>query len=177
MILKRRSRLKLFKFIAVVVVFLGSMLVCDVAMAENSVGFAAGSTRGLGATYRYFPDSGDASPWGWQVTGLPIITPDSGTVSGGGALLYLLHRGDVALAYVSLGVGALVTWNECEDSNDQFCEDESHWGAGMGPGVGFELRLVDNLGWSVEIPLAFMVADSEFFGIYPVPNSSLVYYW
>ena len=62
------------------------------AYAEHSVGFAAGSTRGLGATYRYLPDAGDQSSWGWQVTGLPIITQDSGTISGGGALLYLLQN-------------------------------------------------------------------------------------
>ena len=146
------------------------------AHAEHAVGFAAGSTRGVGATYRFLPDPGDASPWGWQVTGLPFVTRDGGTVSAGGALIYLLHRGREAMAYASLGVGGLVTWNTC-DENDEFCEDESHWGLGAGPGLGFELRVMDNVAWSVEIPLAVMFADNEFYGLYPVPNSSLVFYW
>ena len=60
------------------------------ANAEHSVGFAAGSTRGVGATYRYMPESVDTSPWGWQVTGLPFITSNEGTVSLGGALIYRL---------------------------------------------------------------------------------------
>ena len=60
---------------------------------------------------------------------------------------------------------------------DSWCEDESHWGLGAGPGIGFELRMLDNVAWSVEIPLAVMIADGEFYGLYPVPNSSLVYYW
>jgi hypothetical protein len=161
-------------------IILGIVLVTmtyTTAHAEHSVGFAAGSTRGAGATYRYLPDSGDSSPWGWQVTGLPFITPDEGTVSLGGALLYRLHQGREAMAYVSLGAGGLATWNNCSDDADVFCEDESHWGVGIGPGIGFELRMLDNVAWSVEIPLAVMFADGEFYGLYPVPNSSLVYYW
>lgn len=147
------------------------------AQAEHSVGFAAGSTRGLGATYRMLPDHGAESSWGWQVTGLPLISQGNGVVSAGAAALYLLHRGEVAMAYASLGAGALVSWDSCRGNADEFCKDESHWGVGVGPGVGFELRVVDNLGWSIEIPLALMFADGDFHGLYPVPNSSLVYYW
>ena len=152
-------------------------LVSQAAKAEHSIGFAAGSTRGVGATYRYFPDAEDISPWGWQVTGLPFITSNEGTVSLGGALLYRLHQGKEAMAYASLGVGGLAMWDNCDDDADSFCEDKSHWGVGVGPGIGFELRMLDNVAWSVEIPLAVMYADGEFFGLYPVPNSSLVYYW
>ena len=147
------------------------------AKAEHAIGFAAGSTRGLGATYRYLPDSDDSSPWGWQATGLPFITPDSGTVSLGGALLYRLHQGREAMAFVSLGAAGLAMWDNCGDDADIFCEDESHWGIGVGPGIGFELRMLDNVAWSVEIPLAVMIADGDFHGVYPIPNSSLLYYW
>ena len=80
------------------------------------------------------------------------------------------------MAYASLGTGALVTWRNCVD-NDEFCEDEFHWGLGVGPGLGFELRVMDNIAWSVEIPLAVIFADNELYGLYPVPNSSLVFYW
>ena len=112
-------------------------LISQPAKAEHSVGFAAGSTRGLGATYRYLPDLDYTSPWGWQATGLPFITPDEGTVSLGGALLYRLHQGKEAMAYASLGIGGLATWSNCSDDDDIFCEDESHWGVGVGPGIGF----------------------------------------
>ena len=170
--------MKLFKFfiVAISIVALSGFVLCDDVKAEHSVGFAAGSTRGMGATYRYLPDPGNVSPWGWQVTGLPFITKSEGTVSAGGALLYRLHQGKKAMAYASLGVGGLAMWNNCDDA-DVFCEDESHWGVGVGPGIGFELRVLDNVAWSVEIPLAVMITDGEFYGLYPVPNSSLVYYW
>ena len=46
--------------------------------AENSIGFAAGSTRGFGATYRHLPDAGAESSLGWQVAGLPFITKEEG---------------------------------------------------------------------------------------------------
>ena len=152
-------------------------IISPAVQAEHSIGFAAGSTRGMGATYRYLPDPGNDSPWGWQVTGLPFITADDGTISLGGALLYRLHQGREAMAYASLGVGGLAIWDNCSKDSDIFCEDESHWGLGIGPGIGFELRMLDNVAWSVEIPLALMFADGEFYGLYPVPNSSLVYYW
>ena len=105
------------------------------------------------------------------------VTPEDGTVSAGGALLYLINRGPSAMAYASLGVGGLSVWSTCGEGSDPFCEDESHWGVGAGPGVGIELRIVKNLGWSVEIPLAFVWSDEGFHGIYPVPNTSLVYFW
>ena len=152
-------------------------LLAPPAKAEHSVGFAAGSTRGLGATYRYLPDPDSVSPWGWQVAGLPLITKHEGTISLGGALLYRLHQGKEAMAYASLGAGGLAVWNNCEDTSDIFCEDESHWGIGFGPGIGFELRMVDNVALAVDIPVAIMFAYGDFWGIYPVPNSSLVYYW
>jgi hypothetical protein len=165
------------KSLITTILIIGTMTCFGTARAEHSVGFAAGSTRGLGATYRYLPDSGDTSSWGWQVAGLPFITKDAGTVSFGAGLLYRLHQGRRAMAYASLGFGALTMWENCTDDTDIFCEDESHWGIGVGPGIGFELRMLDNVAWSVEIPLAVMFADGEFFGLYPVPNSSLVYYW
>jgi len=145
--------------------------------AENSIGFAAGSTRGMGATYRFLPDPGSEDSFGWQITGLPMITKEEGMVSLGGAALYLLHRGNVGLAYASFGVGTIAFWSNCTDKEDLFCEEESHTGLGVGPGIGFELRLVENFGWSVDIPIAILFADGEFEGMYPIPNSALVYYW
>ena len=106
-----------------------------------------------------------------------MITKEEGMVSLGGAALYLLHRGNVGLAYASFGVGTIAFWSNCTDEADLFCEEESHTGLGVGPGIGFELRLVENFGWSVDIPIAILFADGEFEGMYPIPNSALVYYW
>ena len=143
------------------------------AHAEYSVGFAAGGTRGAGVTYRYLQDEG---PWGLQVTGLPIIHPDSGVVSLGGQAIYILNRGKEVMAYASLGLGAIAVWDNCEEE-DFICEDEKHWSVGVGPGVGFELRMLDNVAFSVDVPLALLFADGRFHGILPIPNAALVYYW
>ena len=153
------------------------VLTPTVTHAENSIGFAAGSTRGMGVTYRYLPDNGDTTSLGWQVTGLPFITKESGMISAGGAALWLLHRGNVGLAYASFGVGTVAMWSNCTDGEDFHCEEESNFGLGFGPGIGFELRLVENFGWSVDVPLAILFANGEFEGVYPIPNSALVYYW
>ena len=163
--------MKKFRNIIVAIALVMSMT--TVARAEQSVGFAAGVTRGAGVTYRYLQDDG---PWGWQVTGLPIIHPDNGVVSLGGQALYILNRGNEVMAYLSAGAGAMAVWSKC-DKDDFMCEDEKHLGLGVGPGIGFELRMLDNVAFSVDVPLALLFADGEFHGILPVPNAALMYYW
>ena len=145
----------------------------DPAKAEYSVGFAAGSTTGAGATFKYLDDE---SPWGWQVTGLPIVHPKNGVLSLGASALYILNRGREVSAYASFGVGGLATWEKCSE-DDEFCADETHQAVGVGPGLGFELRMLDNVAFSIDIPLALIFADGEFHGLLPVPNAALVYYW
>lgn len=145
--------------------------------AEYSVGFAAGGTRGAGATFRSLPED---TSWGWQVTGLPLVHPDGGVVSLGAQAVYVLHKSQTGMAYATLGGGTVAMWDNCteEDSKDDiFCEDESNWGVGLGPGLGFELRMVDNLAFALDVPLAVLFVNEEFHGILPVPNLSLMYYW
>ena len=173
--MKFNKKLLINIFIAAIAMIL--VAVASPAKAEHAVGFAVGSTRGVGAPYRYLPDREDTSPWGWQVTGLPFITPNEGTISAGGAVLYRFHQGNAGMAYASLGAGSLFMWDLCDMGDDLACNDEKHWGVGVGPGVGFDLRLVENIALSVEIPLALMFADGEFYGLYPVPNAALVYHW
>ena len=173
--------MKILKAILLTLILISATICTSPVLAEHSIGFAAGSTRGMGATYRFLPDPGSQSPWGWQVTGLPFITKGwkSGMISAGGAALWLLHRGNVGLAYASFGIGTIAMWNNCADRirGDLNCEEESNFGLGLGPGIGFELRLVENFGWSVDVPLAILFANGEFEGVYPIPNSALVYYW
>jgi len=167
-------------FMGVVIAILMVLLVISLvgafgtqAKAEYSVGFAAGSTTGAGATFKYLDDD---SPWGWQVTGLPIVHPQNGVVSLGGSVIYILNRGREFAAYTSFGIGGLAAWEKCSDE-DEFCEDEFHHGVGLGPGIGFEVRMLDNVAFSVDVPLALIFADGEFHGLLPVPNAALVYYW
>ena len=35
----------------------------------------------------------------------------------------------------------------------------------------------DNFGLSLEVPVAVMVENNKFAGIYPIPNCGLVYFW
>jgi hypothetical protein len=170
--------MKWLKFVvAVTIITLSGFVLCESAKAENSIGFAAGTTRGMGVTYRALPDKGDESRIGWQVTGLPFVTPESGFVSGGVAVIYVLDRGRHGLLYASLGAGGLRAWENCNEDSWDDCEEETHWGIGVGPGIGFELRFWDNFGLSLDVPLAFLYGDNKFQGVYPVPNTGLVYNW
>ena len=145
------------------------------ARAENSIGLAAGPTKGLGPTFRHLSDT---SPWGWQATALPVVMPDGGFANAGFSMLYVLHKGSVGLAHLSLGAAGGVTWNLCEEGQSEFqCKESVDWLGALGPGVGFELRLVDNFAWSGELVLPVVFDNGEFQGLYPIPNSSLVYYW
>ena len=94
----------------------------------------------------------------------------------GASALYILNRGREVSAYASFGIGGLATWEKCAE-DDEFCVDETHQAVGVGPGLGFELRMLDNVAFSVDVPLALIFADGEFHGLLPVPNAALVYYW
>jgi len=166
---------------AIIAVLTGLFLVAIVALmnqpvkAENSIGLAAGPTKGLGPTFRHLSD---VSPWGWQVTALPVIMPDGGVTNAGFSMLYVLHKGSVGMAHLSLGAAGAVSWNTCDDGQSDFsCQETTDWLGAVGPGVGFELRLVDNFAWSGELVLPAVFDNGEFQGLYPIPNSSLVYYW
>jgi len=165
----------MLKLLVVVVGFLVTLVSAGVSHAEQSVGFAAGPTKGLGPTYRYLSDDG---PWGWQVTGLPVVMPDGGFADAGASVLYVLHRGKYGSAHLSLGAAAGVSWNICEEGQPEFeCSEDIDWLAAFGPGVGFDLHLVDNFAWSVEASLPLFFSNGDFEGMYPIPNSSLLYYW
>ena len=166
---------------AIIAVLTGFTIIALVAFfnqpvrAENSIGLAAGPTKGAGPTFRHLSDE---SPWGWQATALPVVMPDGGVANAGFSMLYVLHKGSVGLAHLSLGAAGGVSWNVCDDNESQFeCQETVDWIGAVGPGVGFELRLVDNFAWSGEFVLPVVFDNGEFQGLYPIPNSSLVYYW
>tara|TARA_R110000824_G_scaffold27426_10_gene93237 strand:- start:30953 stop:31453 length:501 start_codon:yes stop_codon:yes gene_type:complete len=156
---------------------IGLMTCFGTAYAESSLGFAAGSTRGAGVTYRTIPGADSDSKLGWQITGLPYVTPEDGFISLGLAAIYTLDHGRHGLLYASFGIGALTAWENCTDEENLECKEEFHYGFGVGPGIGFELRFWDNFGLALDVPLAVLYGDGEFRGIYPVPNTSIVYNW
>ncbi|HIO04094.1 MAG TPA: hypothetical protein EYN08_00530 [Gammaproteobacteria bacterium] len=154
----------------------GFILCSGTAFAESSLGFAAGSTRGAGVTYRTIPGADSDSRLGWQVTGIPVVTPEYGFLSLGLAAIYVLDHGRHGLLYASFGMAGVKQWDSCGDGWEG-CEEEAHWGIGAGPGIGFELRFWSNFGLALDVPLAFLYGDEGFVGIYPVPNTSIVYNW
>jgi len=167
--------LKWFRFVVVVaVVVLAGFVLCEDAHAEHAIGASIGSTKGVGATYRNLSDS---SPWGWSVTGVPVVYPDGGFVSLGASAYYIFHKGNAGFAYASAGAGGAYNWQMCDEENADWCEEDTWLGVGFGPSIGFEIRLVENFGWSVELPIAILFDDGEFEGVLPIPNSSLVYFW
>ena len=151
------------------------MMISPLAMAdENAVGLSFGPTKGNGLSYRTI-DFGTGI--GYQLTALPLVGPNEGLVMGGASALYVLHHGNSGIAYVSIGAAGVYGWDNCGDDDDVDCKDDSGHGWSFGPGVGFELRFWDNFGLSLEVPVAVFVENNEFAGVYPIPNSSLVYFW
>ena len=141
---------------------------------ENAVGLSAGPTKGNGLSYRTVDyDTGI----GYQLTALPLIGQNEGVVMGGVSALYILHRGKSGIAYVSIGASAVYGWDNCGDDSAEDCREDSGYGYSFGPGVGFEFRFWDNFGLSLEVPIAVMMENNDFAGVYPIPNSSLMYFW
>jgi hypothetical protein len=142
--------------------------------AEHAVGLSVGPTKGNGLTYRTIDHS---TGIGYQLTALPLVGRDEGVVFGGVSALYVLHHGNSGIAYVSIGAAGAYGWDNCGDDDDTDCKDDSVHAYSFGPGVGAEFRFWDNFGLSLEIPIAVMVEDNKFAGVFPIPNSSLVYFW
>ena len=154
---------------------IASLITSPLAAAnENAIGLSFGPTKGNGLSYRTIDyDTGI----GYQITALPLIGPDEGLVMGGASALYVLHRGNSGIAYMSIGAAGAYGWDNCGDDADAECEDDSGYAYSFGPGVGFELRFWDNFGLSLEVPVAVMVENNKFAGVYPIPNCGLVYFW
>ena len=157
---------------------------------EQRIGFVAGSTYGVGLGYSKQHKDGT----GWQVSALPIVEDDlDATVFLGGTYFKTLNATTWGRAYWSLGVAAFYSRNTDErfewvcDANDENCRDVSLGSTleegvmlSFGPGVGLERRW-KQFALSLELPLAIQVGYAEhkprFFGMHPIPNFSLMYFW
>jgi len=152
-----------------------------VETGTHSLGFAAGSTYGIGLSY-----SRDWSAWGFQVTALPVWDADNGGMLAGGLNIKRnFHSNGMVGVYGSLGVAGMLSrdvYEECdwnEDVNeDENCEtiEETSQNFAAGPGVGMEFLFWKNVLFRFELPLAVR-NGTDGFGITPIPNVALMYRW
>lgn len=177
------------------IILISSMLISNTATANDSnqeeinlvregthsLGFAAGSTYGIGLSY-----SRDWDAWGFQVTALPIWdAEDGGMVAGGINVKRNFHSNGLVGVYGSFGVAGMMSkdvWEEChwnEDLNEEEnCEtiEETSQNYAFGPGVGMEFLFWKNVLFRFELPLAVR-NGTDGFGISPIPNAALMYRW
>ncbi len=158
------------------------MLFSSVAYADSthSLGFAAGSTYGIGLSYSY-----DNPTWGVQITGLPVWDEsDGGRIAGGVNFKRNFHENGRVGLYGSLGMAGHLyrdiyeeyTWDpETDEETSETVIDEGLDFA-AGPGVGMQVMFWDNLLFRFELPLAVKWGTNGL-GIIPIPNSALMYRW
>ncbi len=152
-----------------------------VETGTHALGFAAGSTYGVGLSY-----SRDWNLWGFQVTALPVWDVDEGGLLAGGLNLKRnFHSNEMVGVYGSFGLAGMVskdTWEECdwndETEEEENCETvtEENKNYATGPGVGMEFLFWENVLFRFELPLAVR-NGTDGFGITPIPNAALMYRW
>jgi len=149
------------------------------AEKSHALGFAAGSTYGIGLSYSH-----DWSKNGVQITALPYWNNDGGMVAGGVNFKRTFDENDKIGIYGSLGIAAAVqkdsytstTWDDEEgDGVTTKVVTISHNYA-AGPGVGMQVYFWGNGVFRFELPIAFRFGTSGF-GIAPIPNVALMYRW
>ena len=145
----------------------------------HSLGFAAGSTYGLGLSYSY-----DWNKSGVQFTALPYWSDDSGLVAGGINFRRVFDENSKIGIYGSLGIAAAVQKDSYTSTNwdDESGEADTEkittitTNYAAGPGVGMQIYFWQNGVFRFELPIAFRFGDDGF-GITPIPNVALMYRW
>jgi len=146
----------------------------------HSLGFAAGSTYGIGLSY-----SRDWDAWGFQVTALPVWdAEDGGLVAGGLNFKRNFHSNGQAGVYGSFGVAGMMskdvweehTWDPETGEETLEIVTETSQNYAFGPGVGMEFLFWNNVLFRFELPLAIR-NGTDGFGISPIPNAALMYRW
>tara|TARA_Y100000310_G_scaffold318774_1_gene373236 strand:+ start:444 stop:959 length:516 start_codon:yes stop_codon:yes gene_type:complete len=156
------------------------MLPATADATKNSLGFAAGSTYGIGLSYALDFENGH----GVQVTGLPYWSEDGGLVAGGINYRYTFHQNGRVGIYGSFGLAGMMsknTYEECDWSDNgepETCTEvvEEDFNLASGPGVGLQVFFWDNMVVRFELPLTARYG-TDGFGITPIPNFALMYRW
>ena len=147
---------------------------------SHALGFAAGSTYGIGLSYSHDWDTN-----GIQFTALPVWDEaDGGMVAGGINLKKNFHHNHMVGVYGSFGLAGMMmrdVWDECtwvEETEEEECttvtEDSRNYA--VGPGVGLEVFFWHNMMFRFELPLAVR-NGTDGFGISPIPNAAIMYRW
>ena len=151
------------------------------AAVSHALGFAAGSTYGIGLSYSH-----DWEYNGIQFTALPVWDQeDGGLIAGGINLKKNFHHNNKVGIYGSFGIAGMLMrdiWEECEwddEINEEVnCElqTEESRNYAVGPGVGMEFSFWENMIFRFELPLAVR-NGTDGFGISPIPNAAIMYRW
>lgn len=152
--------------------------------STHALGFAAGSTYGVGLSY-----SRDWGENGIQVTALPVWGDENGLIAGGVNYKRNFHENGKVGLYGSLGLAGMIAKSsntQCqwvEDTENQLggqdeCETTIEYAQNVafGPGVGMQFLFWENMLFRVELPLAIRLG-TDGFGITPIPNVALMYRW
>lgn len=135
----------------------------------NEFGFHAGSTTGIGLSYRYWPKK-----LGVQFTILPVKSPDETFVSVGLTALYSIYNSRHIHFYGYLGNTVLVNnykryyYFTDDDSYERVHSTKYNIGFGPGFGVGTRVRFNIMLGYGF-----YDVTDE--FNIYPAGEMGLYF--
>ena len=146
----------------------------------HALGFAAGSTYGIGLSYSH-----DWEHHGIQFTALPVWDQeDGGMIAGGINFKKNFHQNHKIGVYGSFGIAGMMmrdVWEECAwvaEAEEEYCltvtEDSRNYA--VGPGVGFEVNFWHNMLFRFELPLAVR-NGTDGFGISPIPNAAIMYRW
>jgi len=159
-----------------------TVLVSDSSAADksHSLGFAAGSTYGIGLSYSHDWDKN-----GIQVTALPYWNNDKGMIASGINFKRNFDENGKIGIYGSFGLAASVqkeTYTECRWDDvleEEVCEPpvvEISHNYATGPGVGMQFYFWQNGVFRFELPIAVRFGTNGF-GILPIPNVALMYRW
>ena len=148
----------------------------------SGIGFFAGSTYGLGIGFRYQARN---NPVGFQLAGFPMFHEGEGLFTAGAGLTLSLHDSGTTRTFLSL-CGSVVHKTKRHPSNPpqpgEYRVTSETTGA-FGPGVGIEWKLHKHIGFTLDIPIAFIwekdrtIDEYEVVSVLPVPNLALMYTW
>jgi hypothetical protein len=106
--------------------------------SDHQLGLHAGSTTGLGFSYRYWPKK-----WGVQITGIPIFQQGSSYASVGLSALHTFNENKVVDFYGYFGNHMIINNNSYSyvDGNGNIVEQKNSdiiYNAGLGFGLKFK---------------------------------------
>jgi len=103
-------------------------------------GFHAGSTTGMGFSYRYVKQK-----WGVQLTTIPVFNNDFFAMSNGFSLLYTIAEHEKVDVFGYVGQHLLISrqnewvWDEDYTNYEEQRVSNYFWGTGIGAGVNYKL--------------------------------------